>query len=539
MDTPTKNAGKPWVFLMEDKQYNASTFDAGLSVCQVSLELSRVFDIVFASGTDENAKASTDEQFSTYHLIQTAVDTVTLIENFNNPFPSIEIKYRDQTMGSLKYINDGYSKITFCVKRTESNTETQKEPPSITEDFIINRNDIVDFTPEGINIVLGGISTKQILWQSHFYFATKKQDKSKPISDILNEYLNEFSSKSKSKILYENFQKQSPTQEIQKPTTSSETTLDNYITPVNTTVKNNVDSLILLSASETTGVFFVKYDCLKRMLSLVSLNQLYSSSNITSIKSHNVFLLPTATLSALDSSIAGKDAGFPGREVIASVVKTYSNIGGTMVYDTLSRVKKNQFDSINRKWEKSTIEDTNISNYMPKSDELNKAIRSSQPSGGPQTLPSSESTTQAIEFENTLKGLPKEIKDLMNTCGLFTIETTSNSQYIVGSKVDTLFKNFEIVEFVAGGNLQRTTGDLIVLSPAANVEEQYLRLAGVWLVLSLVSNFRATGAYTQTIYAIRPSHVKIDMSTFEAEKAFVTAFEEVKSAMNSMIGGQI
>ena len=535
MDTPSKNSGKPWVFLLEDKQYNASTYDGGKSVCQVSVELSRVFEKVFATDSPDE-KASTDEQFSTYHLIQTAIDTVSLIENFNNPFPVVEVKYRDQTMGSLKYINDGYSKITFCVKRTESDKETQNDIPTITEDFIVNRNDIIDFTPEGIDITIGGVSTKQILWQSHFYYASKKKDKPKPISTILNEYLTEFSTKSKSKIQYTNFNAQSSTQSTEKSTTNSEATLDTYVTPVNTTVKNNVDALLLLSASESMGIFFVKYDCLLRTLSLVSLNQIYSSSSITSIKSHNIFLLPTATLSSLDQATAGKDAGFPGREIIASVVKTYSSIGGTMVYDTLTSVKKNQFDSSKRKWQSSTISDTNISNYMPKSEELNTALKSS---GGTQTLPSTGSAAQAIEFENTLKGLPKEIKDLMTTCGLFTIETTSNSQFIVGSKVDTLFKNFEIVEFVAGGNLQRTTGDLIVLSTTSNVEEQYLRLAGVWLVLSLVSNFRSTGAYTQTVYAIRPSHVKIDMSTFEAEKAFVSAFEEVKSAMNSMIGSQV
>lgn len=395
------------------------------------------------------------------------------IENeITRPLPSLTLFYKDPNFEiSPKYSIDGRTFMSVNISyTTNEGQDVPKTTYLFSHVFLINDIQTVPDTKtsDTATFKFFGISELAISWLSKVYYSTA--GKEKEITKIINDMFKASSLKKRFELLVSD--------QNEKVLQSSNDTNNfnhcrdkaNYITPVNSTLWDNIFALLIAANNDTTGLYCTTFNIIEDKFYLISAKSIFTDTVV----------LP------YNDSMLGSQYGFDTTEKLAKSDLNYNFIRGIHHYDRASKNTINYFDYNDRKWSKDVFEKKRLRKFLP-------------------------STNQKI-LGGYWDDLLKDISDLYQNNNTFNIESVSNFPFNLKQQMDEFFKYAQVKQLTLTGFLPRDAGQLFFLR-AASKDSFRSRDEGIWLI-SRIEHVFSKGQYDQNLSLIRSDKL---LETFEPQ----------------------
>lgn len=393
-------------------------------------------------------------------LFEDNISKVGIINDLYEPLLRFELYFKDP-QGDLipRYPIDGFSYINYELvfyetkgtgQSGKSSTKSSSKPVQLSHNFIINNVEIVSKTNEEVMFKITAVSEYVPVWLSHIWYSNNNKDQSttKTIEDILAQSKLPFNKDSK--LVHST--NQGP-----------------YITTVNDTISNNIETLLRYSNEDLNGLYYLIYSMIDNYLKILHVNQVFNSGEIPGF---NGIKIPTKF-------------GFSTLESIATEETINNYLRGINMYNYASKVTLNNFDYLQREWTKDEYEFNRIKNFLPKSKSIAKT-------------------------EYTFQDVPDKLRESPNY--KFQYEMQPIKYFFLSDRISELYRFADVLEFNCAGYIGRDVGQLFSVSLDNAKQALYQRLIGTWMI-SRITHVFTKGSYRQDISLVRSDRmVRLDAS---------------------------
>lgn len=293
-------------------QYNRESYDVDINIARI------------------DTKDTTKIVDSTVYTLYTDhISKITIINDLDTCYPSIEIEYND--IGSLSvtnYPSDGYTLMNFRMTLTSNDHIINLQHSFIIDDISIMSNNIQNIY---FKITASSLSSVNLKSKIDYSTNNKLVSATKICKDILNQ--------------------------CKYPL---DTVIDidsvnklEYITPVNYTVLKNIEYLMHYGSGDVTGIYYLIYNMIKQKGRVVSINQLFNQESLNNVQNYNKFIMPSK-------------GGIHDQYTTMYDIKYNNFMKGSNTYEVAAKSTFNEFDYIKRKWSQNIFNFNRIDSSLPK-----------------------------------------------------------------------------------------------------------------------------------------------------------------------------
>jgi hypothetical protein len=384
---------------------------------------------LFLFELDANGNQIKDRSMlSNTHIISTI-----LTHDMHDKIPTLTVEYED--VGNAYFDNiyaTGYTGISFILETGDESAV------NISHTFIIDNIEIIHQGEASTKYRIHAISVLKHMLKAIIPLSYQKDT---PVFDMISDILEQVKYPLDSNISHDD--------------TSATST---FITPVNTTVLESVNSLLNKAASSSDGLYQLIYSLTKSTGRVHSISKIFKDANV---EEYNImFINNDASACPPESTIFDFTAG--------------NFYGGTNTYDTAGIKKVHRFDYNKREW---NIEERNYNQLVS-------------------YLPTHSNDQTEVKL---FKDIPAKLKDT----SLFEHEYITSYNSLSSAKMYNIFRYTDVIQFSVKGLMERDVGQLI--SVINSLDGSYQRYQGVWLITRIFHEF-IDGTYVNNIIAVRAGY---------------------------------
>lgn len=388
---------------------------------------------------NKNLIFNKDTGYYEYNLCNDNLIRMDMINDLFIPAPTITLEYRD--LGNVSVANfavDSSTRIEYYFKNNVRGTV-------IKHDFIVDDIELMNKEMRQSTYLITGKSELYLILNSFVKYSTCAKSDTNSLKEC-TKIIKEILIKSKYPFFEDEDSNMDTDQKIF------------YIAPNNTKILDNIEHLIQLSISPTNGIFYLIYDMNKAKGKLLSLNKLYQNID-NKIASYNNFYIPSEFGTADNEFTVVYDP------VFNSLIK------GTGQILQSSTIKLNNFNYLDRSWNKDVYDYKRIMKMLPK---INKE----------------DYTKITPEYGNQDQ---------------YTMQKGTTSYNEVFNKANSLCKFTEDLQFNTFGIMDRSVGQLAIVDTNDPTVKQ--RFSGVWMIARMIQTYDRTN-YLCNVTLVRNDKLK-------------------------------
>lgn len=402
-------------------QYNRETYDVTIEIARINLK--------------DTTKIVTE---SVYTLVNDNISKISIINDLNTCYPYLELEYNDiSSLSVTNYPCDGYTLININISHNSEDKSFNIKHTFVVDDISIASNSL-----QQIYYKITGSSITSINLKSKIDYSTNKKilSATKICKDLLTI------------VGY-------PIEPVNEPDSTNKL---QYITPVNYSVLDNLNYLLHYASNDATGIYYLIYNLIKQQGKVVSINQLFTNSNLTNLFNYNNFIIPSKS-------------GINDQYTTIYDVKYNNFIKGSNTYDIAGKVTFNNFDYINRRWSQDVYNFNRINSSLPK-------------------LPNN------YGYRSVYKNKPNIVGG-----NRFNTEQSNISFPELFKKLDKLYKYYSDIQFNCFGNISRDIGQVIQVNAYDKMVNS--KYGGFYMIARIYHTFIKDN-YTCNVTAMRTMEQK-------------------------------
>ncbi len=390
------------------------------------------------------------------------IDSVTITSDIEEIFPTVEIILKDPFSHLIpNYMDDGKSGIEIYYQRHNK---------ILQHNFIITQINLTEHNLANTIYVLKGSSTLHNILDSTIMYSTGG-DNIDPIT-ILNEIL-------KITFTKETFVKN---EDLLVPVKKI-----NYITPVNYTLKNNIDFLLLEAHNEISGFYFVQYDIFENKLTVINTTQIFNKGTYKFKDILGEDVAENTNVNEIHTKFSKGSSAITVEQLSRNnyISKTDQNRLAT------NNIILKEFDQTSRSWtQKDYFHKINMS-FLPEDSDVKKERIAETPLFPQLTeLDSIKTEKHFIQEPNTFKRHSQRLIDYF------------------------MFGN--VLQITALGTAQRTVGEAYLINIQKDEQPIAKWLKGKHMISRIYHTFQVSDhIFSNDISIVRTQHQKLEGGEYE------------------------